>query len=230
MVLQRPHFFQFHFEYVFRTTLSENSCHFVKLSTWEKSRDPTPNSQKLEDMWSTYVNLFWWIMDVLLLLLFYKTQFIVIILWQPFCVTHLSPNKRQKYILQKLNVASKQGRSSANKEKKIKYVKVTYPNYYEQWNEYCIFVVYGDAWFVRAGLKISYFQGCFSYFYQETMFFIVFVVLGINSFEYILYSMTSLLTHTVAHSTRPSFMPKANNHLLKKFLSYAVSWVKVVKN
>ena len=45
-----------------------------------------------------------------------------------------------------------------------------------------------------------------------------------------LISMTSLLTHTVAHSTRPSFRPKTNNRPLKKFLSLAVSWVKVVKN
>ena len=29
-------------------------------------------------------------------------------------------------------------------------------------------------------------------------------------------SMTSLLTPTVAHFTRPSFMPKANNQPLKK--------------
>ena len=29
--------------------------------------------------------------------------------------------------------------------------------------------------------------------------------------------MTSLLTNTVAHSTRPSFMPKANNQPHKKF-------------
>ena len=36
-------------------------------------------------------------------------------------------------------------------------------------------------------------------------------------------NMTSLLTHTVAHSTRPSSMPKANNQPLKKFLSLAVS-------
>ena len=43
-------------------------------------------------------------------------------------------------------------------------------------------------------------------------------------------SMTSLLMHTIAHSTRPSFRPKTNNQLLKKFLSLAVSWVKVVKN
>ena len=42
--------------------------------------------------------------------------------------------------------------------------------------------------------------------------------------------MTSLLTHTVAHSTRPSFRPKTNNQPLKKFLSLAVSWVRVVKN
>jgi hypothetical protein len=43
-------------------------------------------------------------------------------------------------------------------------------------------------------------------------------------------SMTSFLTHTVAHSTRPSFRPKIYNQPLKKFLSLAVSWVKVVKN
>ena len=43
-------------------------------------------------------------------------------------------------------------------------------------------------------------------------------------------SMTSLLTQTVAHSTRPYFRPKTNNQTLKKFLSLAVSWVKVVKN
>ena len=42
--------------------------------------------------------------------------------------------------------------------------------------------------------------------------------------------MTSLLTHTVAHSSRPSYRPKINNQPLKKFLSLAVSWVKVVKN
>ena len=28
--------------------------------------------------------------------------------------------------------------------------------------------------------------------------------------------MTTLLTHTVAHSTKPSFMPKTNNQPLKK--------------
>ena len=43
-------------------------------------------------------------------------------------------------------------------------------------------------------------------------------------------SMTSLLTHTVTHFTRHSFRPKYNNHPIKKFLSLAVSWVKVVKN
>ena len=32
------------------------------------------------------------------------------------------------------------------------------------------------------------------------------------------FSMTTLLTHTVAHSTKPSFMPKTNNQPLKKFL------------
>ena len=41
-------------------------------------------------------------------------------------------------------------------------------------------------------------------------------------------SMTSLLTHSVAHSTRPSFRPKINNQPLKKFLSLALSWTKVV--
>ena len=43
-------------------------------------------------------------------------------------------------------------------------------------------------------------------------------------------SMTSLLTHTVAHSTTLSFRPKTNNQPIKKFLSLEVSWVKVVKN
>ena len=43
-------------------------------------------------------------------------------------------------------------------------------------------------------------------------------------------SMTTLLTHTVAHSTKPSFRPKANNQPLKKFLSLALSWTKGVKN
>ena len=42
--------------------------------------------------------------------------------------------------------------------------------------------------------------------------------------------MTQLLTHSVAHSTRPSSRSKTNNQSLKKFLSLAVSWVKVVKN
>ena len=36
--------------------------------------------------------------------------------------------------------------------------------------------------------------------------------------------MTSLLTHTVTHSIRPSFRLKTNNQPLKKFLSLAVSW------
>ena len=42
-------------------------------------------------------------------------------------------------------------------------------------------------------------------------------------------SMTSLLMHTVAHSTRLYFTLKINNQLLKKFFSLSVSWVKVVK-
>ena len=36
-------------------------------------------------------------------------------------------------------------------------------------------------------------------------------------------SMTSLLTHTVAHSTRPSLKPKTNNQPFKKFLSLVFS-------
>ena len=47
--------------------------------------------------------------------------------------------------------------------------------------------------------------------------------------SFTLNSMTSLLIHTVPHSTRPSFKPKTNNQLIKKFLSLAVSCVKVVK-
>jgi hypothetical protein len=43
-------------------------------------------------------------------------------------------------------------------------------------------------------------------------------------------SMTSLLTHNVAHSTRPSFRPKTNNQPITKSWSLAVSWVKVIKN
>ena len=43
-------------------------------------------------------------------------------------------------------------------------------------------------------------------------------------------SMTTFLTNTVAHSTKTSFRPKTNNQPLKKFVSLAVSWVKVVTN
>ena len=39
----------------------------------------------------------------------------------------------------------------------------------------------------------------------------------------ILLSMTTLLTHTVAHSTKPSFMPKTNKQPPKKFLSLLLS-------
>ena len=42
-------------------------------------------------------------------------------------------------------------------------------------------------------------------------------------------SMTSLLMHTVAHSNRPSYRPKINHQPLKKFLSLAVTSVKVVE-
>ena len=44
------------------------------------------------------------------------------------------------------------------------------------------------------------------------------------------FSMTSLLSHTVAYSTRRSFGSKTNNQHIKKCFSLAVSWVKVVKN
>ena len=37
------------------------------------------------------------------------------------------------------------------------------------------------------------------------------------------------LTHTVAHSTKPSFMPKTNNQPAKKFLSLALSWASYQK-
>ena len=43
-------------------------------------------------------------------------------------------------------------------------------------------------------------------------------------------SMTSLVRNTVAHFTRPSFWLKTNNQPLKKFLTLAFTWVKVVKN
>ena len=43
-------------------------------------------------------------------------------------------------------------------------------------------------------------------------------------------SMTTLLTHTLAHSTKRSFMPKTNNHPPKNVLSLALSCKKVVKN
>ena len=42
--------------------------------------------------------------------------------------------------------------------------------------------------------------------------------------------MTSLLTHNFAHCTMHSFRPKTNNQPIKKFLSLAFTWVKVVKN
>ena len=46
----------------------------------------------------------------------------------------------------------------------------------------------------------------------------------------IYHSMTQLLTHTIAHSTRSSFSPKNNNQPTKKLLILTVSWVKVVEN
>ena len=41
---------------------------------------------------------------------------------------------------------------------------------------------------------------------------------GFKSTYHEYYSMTTLLTHTVAHSTKPSFRSKTNNQPLKKFL------------
>ena len=43
------------------------------------------------------------------------------------------------------------------------------------------------------------------------------------------YIMTQVLAHTVAFSTNSSFRPKINNQSIKKFLSLAVIWVKIVK-
>ena len=43
-------------------------------------------------------------------------------------------------------------------------------------------------------------------------------------------SMTTLLTRSVAHSTKPSYRPKTNNQLLKKFLSLALICANVIKN
>ena len=37
------------------------------------------------------------------------------------------------------------------------------------------------------------------------------------------HSMTTFLTHTVAHSNKPYFMPKTNNQPSKKFSSFALS-------
>ena len=48
-----------------------------------------------------------------------------------------------------------------------------------------------------------------------------FLLAFFSSYPFI--SMTQLLTHSVAHSTKPSSRPKANNQSIKKFLSLAVS-------
>ena len=48
----------------------------------------------------------------------------------------------------------------------------------------------------------------------------------LGSLKWLIYSnssMTTLLTHTVAHSTEPSFRPKTINQAPKKFLSLALS-------
>ena len=56
------------------------------------------------------------------------------------------------------------------------------------------------------------------------------LVTGQICLQQLLVSKTTLLIHTVAHSTRHFFRPKTKNHPIKKFLSPTVSWVKVVKN
>ena len=58
-------------------------------------------------------------------------------------------------------------------------------------------------------------------------------MISLNCFIYLgmsYISMTSLLAHTVPHSTRHYFRPKTNNQPLKKFFNLAFSWVKIVKN
>ena len=62
-----------------------------------------------------------------------------------------------------------------------------------------------------------------SSFEQDCVFFSGFLLSVMFSLTSAIFSMTSLLTHTVAHSTRPSFRPKTNNQPIKKFLSLAVS-------
>ena len=56
------------------------------------------------------------------------------------------------------------------------------------------------------------------------------IFVALSEYIDLIFSMTTLLTHTVAHSTKPSFVPKTNNQPPKKFLSLALSWAKVVKN
>ena len=43
------------------------------------------------------------------------------------------------------------------------------------------------------------------------------------------FSMTTLLTHTVAHSARHSFRSKTNNHLIKNSRSLEFTWTKILK-
>ena len=45
--------------------------------------------------------------------------------------------------------------------------------------------------------------------------------------EYVYYSMTQLLSHTIAHFTGPSFMFKANNQPNEKISGHAFSWVNI---
>ena len=56
------------------------------------------------------------------------------------------------------------------------------------------------------------------------------ILTGVFTLLHTKFSMTSLLTHNVAHSTGYSFRSKTNKQPLKKFLSLAFTWVKVVKN
>ena len=84
-------------------------------------------------------------------------------------------------------------------------------------------------------LETSLFCNDFSHFYfilcfQTFQSFLQHFIVWLFAFWCMYSSMTTLLTHTVAHSTKPSFMPKTNNQPPKKFLSLALSWAKVVKN
>ena len=58
----------------------------------------------------------------------------------------------------------------------------------------------------------------------------IFISISYIYIHFLFVGMTSLLTNTVAHSTRSSFRLKTNNQPRIKVLSLTVGWVKVVKN